>query len=268
MMSRIERFNRNSSAENEWNLGELHALGVYPAGFGDVEAFQLAQSILGVKADGFFGPLSVAALRRHLAPPSQGGRIIVAHERGWGLKRQGKAPGGVVAAMVHHSVTRSAAGMLMVLKSRRLSTNYSIQPDGTITEHCDPDLMTAHAGAWNRGTVGIDMINPCEPKLWRAHEAWAAPVPTGGSWGARHGLLRRRSVIPDTPAAVDSLGWLLGVLCERYRLGEVRYPAPGLRLQLNPRSGAQEWSVLAHATVDTNRWDGWGALKSLAKSSH
>jgi hypothetical protein len=267
-MSRIERYNRASSAENEWTLSELAALSVYPLGFGDGDAFREAQAILGVPADGLFGPLSVAALRRHLSPPTQAGRIQVAHEKGWGLRRQGKAPGGVTCIMVHHSVTRTTAAMMRVLRARRLSTHYSIAPDGSIVEHCDPDLMAAHGGAWNRASVGIDLINPYEPRLWRKQEAWAAPVPTGGAWGERHGLLLRRSVIPDTPAALDSLSWLLGVLCERYGLGAVRFPEPGARMQLNPRQVAQEWSVLAHATVDTNRWDGWGALKSLAKSSH
>jgi hypothetical protein len=170
--------------------------------------------------------------------------------------------------MVHHSVTRTTAAMMRVLRARRLSTHYSIAPDGSIVEHCDPDLMAAHGGQWNRASVGIDLINPYSPKLWRKNEAWEQPTPTGGSWGERHGPLLRRSVIPDTPAALDSLSWLLGVLCERYGLGAVRFPEPGLRLQLNPRAGAQEWPVLAHAAVDPSRWDGWGALKLLSKSSH
>jgi hypothetical protein len=274
MMSRFERYNRTSALENEWSLRDLAAVGVYPSGFGDVDAFRQAQAALGVKADGLFGPLSVAALARaltpepslHVPPDSPAARIVIAHEKGWGRSRLGKAPGGVTCLGLHHSVTRTVAGMMRALKGRSLSTNYSIDPLGTIREHAPPELMTAHAGAWNRCMVGIDIINPCEPRLWRKDEAWAAPVPTGGNWGARYGVLMRRSVIPDTPAALDSWRWLAGHLCARFGLGEYgpgSAPPPGVRLsssELNPRAAAQRWAVLPHGAIDRNRWDGWAAL--------
>lgn len=253
-MTNPARYNRQTQLDPGWTLEQLwRASGVHVESPADIPAIRAAQTALGVTADGYVGPGTIALIQRRLG----------LHVHRWaGLPRAGKTPGGVTCIVLHHSVTRSHAGMVRVLDARGLSTHYSIEPDGTRHELCDPDRMAAHAGKWNRASIGIDLINPYSPKLWRAHEPWAAPVPTGTGWGERYGALRRRSVIPDTPAALASLRVLLEELCGRYKLA-MTWPAPGERPQLDPRAAAQQYGVLPHGALSGDRWDGWGALMGL-----
>lgn len=238
-----------------WSLAEVYrATGVHVTGPDDDAGIRAAQFALGVRGDGMFGPGSIAALHRQLG--------YSAHTFE-GRPRAGGRPSGVTCLMLHHSVTYTHDRLIQVLRARRLSTHYSIEPDGTLHELCDPDLMTRHAGAWNRCSIGIDVISPYEPRYYRAGGPWAAPVSTGGQWGSRSWAGLRRSVIPDTPEAIATLRRLIAELCARYSLAPT-WPEPGKRLSLDPRAEAQPFGVLAHGTVDTNRWDGWGALMSLA----
>ena len=248
----MSRYNLRTMRDPGWTLEQLwRASGVHVEGPADASAIRRPQESLGVRADGYVGPATIAAIHRRLG----------LHVHRWPGRDRGGPP---TCIMIHHSVTRTHAGMVRVLDARGLSTHYSIEPDGTRHELCDPDRMAAHAGKWNRASVGIDLINPYEPRLWKASEPWAAPVPTEAGWGARHRL--RRSVIPDTPAALAALRTLIEELCERYQLA-MTWPEPGERLDLDPRATAQPYGVLAHGTVDRGRWDGWGALMGLDRAA-
>lgn len=79
------------------------------------------------------------------------------------------------AIVLHETVTTSWEVTVSVLKARGLGVHFIVDPTGVVFQHADciRDLMW-HGTLFNRTSVGIECVNPYEPKY----------LPAGGSpWG-------------------------------------------------------------------------------------
>ncbi len=64
------------------------------------------------------------------------------------------------------SFLRSAKGIYSTLKKRGLSIHYTVQGDGTVTQHADPSLTTClHAGYVNGASIGVEVACPGYARL-------------------------------------------------------------------------------------------------------
>jgi len=62
--------------------------------------------------------------------------------------------------VIHESVTSSAKRALQVLKSKGLSVHFTVSRSGKIEQHAPLELGTRHAGALNRDSISVEIINP------------------------------------------------------------------------------------------------------------
>lgn len=124
-------------------------------------------------------------------------------------------PGAVTEVVVHETVTRSWQDTVRVLQpsspqnpgGRGLGVQFIADHDGTIYQH--GDLKTDelwHASQHNGASVGIEVVNPYDPKLAPHGGPWKdviqdAPWAAGG-----------RYVVP-TPEQAEAVCQLVGWLC-------------------------------------------------------
>lgn len=167
------------------------------------KAFQRAHHLT---PDGIVGPLTWAA--------SSGFPIIAGDPCTKVVPRTGE----IRYIIVHHSDTKTRAGMVRALNSgpKQKSTHYSVDKDGEIHCHAFPLQSTAwHCIGANLHGIGIDAIH-------------------------KHGEA-------FTPAQVASVGRLLRWLCKIHGLPAVaavgRFPAGKKQL------GSQAWGVAGHGQI-------------------
>lgn len=105
------------------------------------------------------------------------------------------------------------------LRSKSLSVHFVVDADGAVTQHCDADMLCAHAAGMNVRAVGIEVVNRATDEADR--------VP-------RRTLMREKIRGRDTtytaflPAQVRSCIALCIALCEAYGLPlDVPRVAPG-----------------------------------------
>ncbi|MBP48281.1 MAG: hypothetical protein CMH53_10125, partial [Myxococcales bacterium] len=64
---------------------------------------------------------------------------------------------GVDMVLLHSDICNDSAQCYRVLLSRGLSSHFGIDWDGTIYQWSDTASMTAHGGAWNNRSIGVDL---------------------------------------------------------------------------------------------------------------
>jgi len=86
-----------------------------------------------------------------------------------GTKR--KVP--VSEIIVHETVTRDVKATLRVLRRRKLGAHFMIAPDGEVLQLADPvATRLEHAAPHNVRSVGIEIVNPVEPRFLRKRLPW------------------------------------------------------------------------------------------------
>jgi len=107
-----------------------------------------------------------------------------------------KRRGGLVTeVIVHETVTCNQMATLRVLKppdksnpgGRDLGVHFILESNGTVYQNADVlDDLTWHAGQHNGPSVGIEVVNPYEPRFMKSGSPWtqviAAPWAAGGKY--------------------------------------------------------------------------------------
>ena len=160
--------------------------------------------------------------------------------------------------VLHDTVGYTASGAYGTLAKKGFSTHFLVEADGTVYQTLDPADKAIHASEWNATSIGIDIVNPLDPKLdgqgrvLRAAD-WA---PKGTYWDL-------------TGLQAKALRGLLTALEQAYSISDViprrangspAYAKVQETLNIDPNSYN---GVIAHAQVNSNRWDGNDALVKL-----
>lgn len=88
------------------------------------------------------------------------------------LKNQARH-GNVTQVIVHETVTSSAKATVAVLQQRGLGVHIIVGPDGVIYQHADlQDDECWHASEHNGMSVGIETVNPYQPKFCPNNSPW------------------------------------------------------------------------------------------------
>ena len=121
------------------------------------------------------------------------------------FRNRARSPETVNSVVVHETVTTSWASTVATLKQRGLGVHFIADSDGTVYQHAD--LLSEemwHASQFNGLSVGIETVNPYEPRFVPAAGPWkhviAAPWAAGG-----------RYVVPtaeQSEAVCQLLNWL------------------------------------------------------------
>ncbi len=118
-----------------------------------------------------------------------------------------RRPESVSEIVVHESVTRSRATTEAVLRKRGLGVHYLVDEVGEVWDYCggqDPrTLRYSHAGSHNGSSIGIEVVNPYEPRHMRAGGPWTRSIEAPWAHGGQY-------VLP-TPAQA---GALVELLCD------------------------------------------------------
>ena len=104
-----------------------------------------------------------------------------------GLHRFQNLPrrGSVTEVILHETVNTSAEATVRTLRQRNLGVHFVLGEDGAVYQHGDlqKDLLY-HAEAHNGYSVGIEVVNPFEPRFRPAGGAFGRPrSPPAGRWG-------------------------------------------------------------------------------------
>jgi hypothetical protein len=79
--------------------------------------------------------------------------------------------------IIHETVTRDVATTLRVLRKRRLGVHFIIAPDGEVLQLADPArTRLEHAAPHNVRSVGVEIVNPVEPRFLRKGLAWTRTI--------------------------------------------------------------------------------------------
>jgi hypothetical protein len=117
--------------------------------------------------------------------------------------------------IVHESVTRDVATTLRVLRRRRLGVHFLIAADGEVLQLADPiTTRLEHAAPHNARSIGIEVVNPYEPRLLRRGLPWNRTIAARWAHGGHY-------VLP-TPSQAEACALLIDWLC--------RAQEPGLRV--------------------------------------
>ena len=280
-MMRANKYNAKQS-RRLWRLLELPLpwRDMAPGSDAFAHATKAYQDEHGLESDGMLGPKTLAAIGRcaHDAPgpilsqpvaapnPAIPIAVIVAPDidtdtySATKTRKRSKPPQSIV---LHDSITRTAKSCFRVLEKRDLSTHFLIDEDGTIYQCADPAARyTLHAAAWNRHSIGLDMINLLSTrhlkKNNRPENARRARVVKRDWSESRNG-----KVIDYTAPQKESLLALVRYLCAEF---DIPYSAPaeltsyGERLPLDAK---KHKGVVAHGQSSTKRWDGLLAVEYL-----
>lgn len=119
------------------------------------------------------------------------------------LRNQGRR-GGVSQVIVHETVTSSAKATVAVLQQRGLGVHMIVGPDGIVYQHADLlDDECWHASEHNGPSVGIETVNPYDPKYCPANSPWVNRLQAPWAGG--------QYVVP-TPEQSESVALLVGWL--------------------------------------------------------
>jgi hypothetical protein len=96
----------------------------------------------------------------------------------------GSKRGKVVSEIVvHETVTRDVETTLRVLRRRKLGAHFIVVPDGELLQLADPiRTRLEHAAPHNVRSIGIEIVNPVEPRFLRPRLPWTRTLKA--SWAA------------------------------------------------------------------------------------
>jgi len=174
--------------------------------------------------------------------------------------------GVVTEIIVHETVTCNQMSTLRVLQppskanpgGRDLGVHFIVEHNGTVFQNADVlDDMTWHAGVHNGASIGIEVVNPYEPRLLKPNAPWdqviAAPwaaggkyvVPTRDSAEALKKMLEffttKREGMPDR--LMVPLRWV-GLREGKMSLGRVSETGPGIYAHTYFTHADGSWLVL------------------------
>lgn len=111
----------------------------------------------------------------------------------------------VTEVVLHETVTTSWQNTVAVLKKRSLGVHFIVDVVGQVFQHADPwvDEMW-HASAHNKASVGIELVNPFEPRfLPKPPHPWKAVLPA--PWAGGQYVL---PPLAQVEAACQLVNWL------------------------------------------------------------
>ena len=130
------------------------------------------------------------------------------------VNRKRHAPPNANAVVVHETVTTSHGVTVAVLKARGLGVHLIVDHDGIVYQHAD--LLTDemwHATQFNALSVGIETVNPYDPKfLPKTGSPWTDVINAPWAAGATEG---RGYVVPtlaESIAVTSTLNFLTSAL--------------------------------------------------------
>lgn len=105
----------------------------------------------------------------------------------------------VESVVLHETVTRSSKATVDVLKQRGLGVHFIVDPDGTVFQHADLLLDKMwHATTFNGSSVGIEVVNPYEPRFMPKGGPWTRTIVAPWAAGIGHPI---RYVLPTKEQA-------------------------------------------------------------------
>lgn len=117
--------------------------------------------------------------------------------------------GPVTDVILHETVTRSVSDTLLVLQQRGLGVHFVVGPAGEVSQH--GDLATDelwHGSRYNDTSVGIEVVNPYEPRFVPTAGPWAEHISAPWAAGGRY-VLPTRAQLEATCLLVD---WLTSAM--------------------------------------------------------
>lgn len=116
-----------------------------------------------------------------------------------------RGAGKVTELILHETVTRSAASTVDVLKLRGLGVHLIIGPEGLIDQHADllDDVMW-HGSQHNYASVGIEVVNPYEPRYLPKDGPWTTVI--DAPWcGSTPGADGKKQYVVPTPVQAEAV---------------------------------------------------------------
>lgn len=190
------------------------------------------------------------------------------------------------AIILHETVTTSWESTVNVLKQRGLGVHFIVDSDGKVYQHADAytDIMW-HGTLFNRTSVGIEVVNPYEPRFlpkggsawgdaiidapWAAGDARKYVVPTPSQAEAASKLVDFLSSARANPIAVPQ-HWPGFQGSSRLSFGRIKAdasPNPGIHAHMYFGHGDGAWLVLyswLRLEVGLTPEDAWGKAVELA----
>lgn len=208
-----------------------------------------AQKELNVKADGYFGPKSIAAFLLTLSRDGIDRYTYTSSHR----HRRFNPP---ISVVWHDSVTRDAKTCHRILERKGYGSHYYIDEGGEIYETMDPGRYYGiHAGAFNQESIGVDVCNLLSPRYLGSNGAdnERRTRIEERRWGSRK---RMRKVLRPTKGQKISIIHLAKYLSTTYDIPLVMPPnltIYGEAIKVNDRT---YHGHIAHGQLSSKRWDG------------
>ena len=103
-----------------------------------------------------------------------------------GKDRTGRA---VTELVLHETVTRSVDDTVDILKRRKLGVHLIVGPDGRVTQHADlANDRLSHARGHNSRSVGLELVNPYEPRWLQPGMPWVRVIDASWAEGGQYVL--------------------------------------------------------------------------------
>ena len=153
--------------------------------------------------------------------------------------------------VLHHDAALSADGCRAALDSRKLSTHFCIDNDGTIVQYLDPLIATAWAmNAQNATGISIDFSNACEVRYadrYHPPRGLAKQTIQGSAvtWLALY------------PCQIDACAELVRVLCRETGIDPVVPLGPDGNAVLHCLSPVPK-GVIGHLHCNPQKYDPFG----------
>jgi hypothetical protein len=126
--------------------------------------------------------------------------------------------------IVHETVTRDTETTLRVLRRRRLGAHSIVAPDGEVLQLSDPvRTRLEHAAPHNAASVGIEIVNPVEPRFLRPGLPWTRTLRARWAVGG-HYVLPTLAQVEACTGLIEFLtrGHVEGLAVPRDYRGEAR----------------------------------------------
>jgi N-acetyl-anhydromuramyl-L-alanine amidase AmpD len=158
-------------------------------------------------------------------PAAVGTRVVLWTEPGGYRAAQfGERRGDVRQIVLHYDAAGTSAQCFRVLEKRGLSVHFMVDLDGTVYQTCDTSVRAYHAGAFNDGSVGIEIANVGAyassaelERLWPIPPGVARParVPPPARPGPVRGRIHGTELWQQdyTAEQYEALGHLVAALC-------------------------------------------------------
>jgi len=203
------------------------------------------------------------------------------------VNKKRPAPPSVNAVVVHETVTTSHAVTVEVLKARGLGVHLIVDSDGVVYQHADlfTDEMW-HATLFNGLSVGIETVNPYDPKfLPKTDSPWTEVIDAPWAAGGKYVV----PTLAQSIAVTSTVNFLTSALANpvaipqhwpgfsgTHRLALGRVPAdvaenPGIHAHMYFGHADGAWLVLfAWLTMEAglSYEDAYATAKKLATGAH